>query len=156
MSKKTHIHKYYRTTLTPERKRHGKISGAKIWRCALPGCTHYVFHKALMVNRQSICWVCGEPFILTNFALRNAKPHCKCGVQNDETVTAVLGVLARMDLPLESKRKEVSSPMPEVSKEVERINTKELARGIAESREAFNKLQSILEKAERDVRLDPL
>lgn len=145
MAKKTHIHKYYRTTLTPERGRHGKIKGKKIWRCGLPSCTHYVFDKHLVVGRQSICWACGEPFILTNPALRRAKPTCGCKLKENKDVLNVLDVLTRMDIPLGQEREALPSEMHEVPED--------LIRNIANDPDQFAKLRALLEETERNSKL---
>ena len=147
MAKKIHVHKYYRTTLTPERGRHGKIKGKKIWRCGVPSCTHYVFDKHLVVGRQSVCWACGEVFILTNPALRRAKPTCGCKLKENKDVLNVLDILTRMDIPLEQGREEVSSEVHEMPEIV--------PRDIANNPEQFAKLKTLLEEAERNSRLDP-
>jgi len=60
-----HIHKYQRDKLG---KKH------IIYRCVIPGCTHYVSRK-MAKNRLSICHVCNEPMIIDSFAITLAKPH---------------------------------------------------------------------------------
>lgn len=69
MSKsKRHIHKYYRTDL----------QFTKVWRCALPDCNHYMPpHIAQLVEgRGSICWGCGEIFVLDGHNMKDDQPQC--------------------------------------------------------------------------------
>jgi hypothetical protein len=52
-----HTHKY-------EKKDVGKVDKEVIvYACALPGCTHYL-RPELLNNKFSICWKCGETFII--------------------------------------------------------------------------------------------
>ena len=48
---KEHVHKY-------ERRRLGsfKKTGHEVYKCAVPGCTHYMVDLNLVVNRYSQCW----------------------------------------------------------------------------------------------------
>lgn len=49
-----------------------------IHKCILPGCAHYV-HTIMAENRESLCWKCGDRFILTKDKLERVKPKCdKC------------------------------------------------------------------------------
>lgn len=68
MAKKVdHIHKYMRV-----------LWGAKktvIFRCMLPGCSHYV-HEEMARNRKSLCWKCGNPFVMTLEKMRRIKANC--------------------------------------------------------------------------------
>lgn len=65
-----HTHKYIRC-------KYGS-KGYMIFKCALPGCTHYV-DANLILNRLSVCWRCGADFVIKvtpgNKAV-NKKPHC--------------------------------------------------------------------------------
>jgi|SRR6187551_1625192 len=71
MAKTNHIHKYRKAKLTPQ-------SNTVIFRCVLPDCSHYVYPN-LYKGKQSICWRCGEPFVIEREHARMAKPHCsKC------------------------------------------------------------------------------
>lgn len=62
-----HIHRY----------RRAKLGSQIIYKCTLPGCTHYIL-KALVENRASICHRCGTSFIITKKTLKTcpAMPHC--------------------------------------------------------------------------------
>jgi hypothetical protein len=64
-----HIHRYLRV----------KLGGKKIWRCSIPGCTHYLRHEMAM-GQNSICWVCGNTMVLTPKIMLCVKPHCDNGV----------------------------------------------------------------------------
>lgn len=69
MAKQTekHVHKF---------RRHRYSSGNTVFFCALPDCKVKI-DPALSLGKRSICWRCGEPFILTEYSIRLAKPHCE-------------------------------------------------------------------------------
>lgn len=68
MPEKTkHIHKL---------KRLKYKSGNTIFFCALPDCK-YKTNIFLALGKRSLCWRCGEPFIMDEYNLRLAKPHCE-------------------------------------------------------------------------------
>lgn len=62
-----HIHKF-------ERKLWGKRKDWPIYKCVLPGCGTY-YPEDLIAGKESICWRCKEPFIITPKAFLK-KPHC--------------------------------------------------------------------------------
>lgn len=64
--KEKHIHKF---------RRHRYASGNTVFFCAQPDCTVKIT-PALALGKRSICWRCGEPFILSEYSIRLAKPHC--------------------------------------------------------------------------------
>lgn len=43
--------------------------------CALPDCS-YKTNTSLALGKRSICWRCGNDFIMDEYSLRLAKPHC--------------------------------------------------------------------------------
>ena len=61
--KDDHIHKYKKDILGKD---------YVIYRCVLPGCTHYLPER-LIKGKFCVCWRCGEPFIIK---LLHSKPHC--------------------------------------------------------------------------------
>ena len=68
-TKEKHIHKL---------KRLKYKSGSVIFFCALPDCS-FKINISLALGKRSICWRCGDTFIMTEYALKLAKPHCeKC------------------------------------------------------------------------------
>ncbi len=69
------IHKYQRTTL-------GK--NFLIYRCMVPGCSHYVSAK-LMLNRICECWRCGNPMVIDKYSAHLAKPHCENCVERTDS-----------------------------------------------------------------------
>lgn len=95
-----HIHKYYRVILKKRSK--GNVPTGEdyvVYKCGLSGCGHYIARK-LAVNRESICWECGEKFTLNLKALRLKKPRCpNCTNKNKEkanvnpTLDSVIGTL---------------------------------------------------------------
>ena len=56
-------------------KRHRFKSGNEVYFCALPECT-YKITPALSLGKRVICWRCGESFIMGDYSIRLAKPHC--------------------------------------------------------------------------------
>lgn len=66
-TKQDHTHKL---------RRHRYSSGTSIYFCALPDCS-YKITPPLALGKRALCWRCGEPFILNEYAIRLAKPHCE-------------------------------------------------------------------------------
>lgn len=66
MSQIKHTHKL---------KRHRFKSGSSVFFCALD-CT-FKISPALAEGKKSICWRCGEEFIMSEYSIRLAKPHCE-------------------------------------------------------------------------------
>jgi hypothetical protein len=67
MTKSSHIHKL---------KRLKYKSGNITFFCALPDC-NFKINPALALGKRSLCWRCGKDFIMNEYALRLAKPHCQ-------------------------------------------------------------------------------
>lgn len=69
MAEQKHVHKL---------KRHKFKTGSSIYFCSLPDC-HYKIKTELAFGKKTICWRCGEEFIMNEYSIRLAKPHCeKC------------------------------------------------------------------------------
>jgi ribosomal protein S27AE len=66
MTKTQHVHKL---------KRLKYKSGNTIFFCSLPDCT-FKTNIALALGKRSLCWRCGESFLMTEYSLRLSKPHC--------------------------------------------------------------------------------
>lgn len=64
--KTKHVHKF---------RRHTHKTGNRIFFCALPDC-NVKMNPALALGKKCICWRCGEEFILNEYSIRLAKPHC--------------------------------------------------------------------------------
>ena len=62
-----HVHKFKRLKFK---------SGNTIFFCALPDCNQKL-NTSLALGKRSLCWRCGEPFIMNEYSLRLAKPHCE-------------------------------------------------------------------------------
>jgi len=60
----------------------GLSKGYVIYKCMLPNCPHYL-SADLIVGRQSVCWKCGNPFMITKDIAGAesshplVKPHCR-------------------------------------------------------------------------------
>ena len=76
MSKKpTHTHKYQKVAWGAK--------GTIVLRCMLVNCSHYL-HPEMAINRKSICWKCGEPFVLNKTSVTKKRPKCqRCSVKVD-------------------------------------------------------------------------
>jgi len=69
-----HVHKYKKVTM-------GK--NFVVYKCVLPGCTHYV-RSELAVGRFSLCWMCEGQFVMTEISATRLKPKCQSCI--DKTV----------------------------------------------------------------------
>ena len=102
-------------------------SGNTIFFCCLPDCT-FKTNIALALGKRSLCWRCGQEFILSEYSLRLAKPHCenchqpKNGVyQEIEVPQIVIDRAAQSDAPIETAelslaermRQEINKPIDE-------------------------------------------
>ena len=73
-----HVHKYIKTKIGDK--------GYVIYKCTLPGCTHFIAEK-LALNRKNICWRCGNEHIITKL---QKKPHCDaCTKGNNKRIIPV-------------------------------------------------------------------
>jgi len=66
MQKEQHVHKL---------KRIKYKSGNSIFFCVLPDCS-FKINNVLVLGKRSLCWRCGESFIMDEYSLRLSKPHC--------------------------------------------------------------------------------
>jgi hypothetical protein len=67
MPSKDHVHTYERI---PSEK-------TTRYKCADPDCSHVIM-KTQLKGKRSLCWGCGNAFILTSEHLKRARPHCGC------------------------------------------------------------------------------
>lgn len=66
----SHIHKL---------KRHRYPSGNAVFFCILPDC-QFKIDVPLALGKRAICNICGEEFIMNEYTIKLAKPHCQdCG-----------------------------------------------------------------------------
>ena len=70
MNKQSHdgAHLYFRIKYS---------SGAQVFRCRKPGCTHFVNSKELLIGRRAKCWRCSVEFIIGEREANLKKPHCQ-------------------------------------------------------------------------------
>lgn len=66
----SHVHKYERADI-------GVNKPYIVYRCALPTCSHYLHSKELVKGKKSICWRCGEEFIIDAKSVELRRPHCQ-------------------------------------------------------------------------------
>jgi hypothetical protein len=64
---KKHVHKFRRHTYT---------TGNIVYFCALPDCNVKI-KPVLTLGKRAICWLCGNEFIMNEYSIRLAKPHCQ-------------------------------------------------------------------------------
>lgn len=67
MAKTEHVHKF---------RRHTYKSGSSVYFCILPDCNKKV-SPALTLGKRAVCWRCGKDFIMNDYSIRLAKPHCQ-------------------------------------------------------------------------------
>ena len=65
MTEPKHVHKL---------KRHRYKTGNTVYFC-VDNCAFKVSTE-LALGKKCICWRCGQPFTLTEYSIRLAKPHC--------------------------------------------------------------------------------
>ena len=75
-----HIHKFKRIVYK---------SGNAVFFCATSDCNKRL-NISLALGKRSLCWRCGESFIMTEYSLRLAKPHCeKCHKSKNDNIKDV-------------------------------------------------------------------
>lgn len=69
MTKYTHVHQYYLTRM-------GQKKTWKVYKCAMAGCPHFLPDYKMAYGRQSVCWECGDIFIITRIHRGVVRPKC--------------------------------------------------------------------------------
>lgn len=61
-----------------KRHTHKYMKVKQVWCCALPDCTHFMPRNMPMsvTGKASICWNCGEEFILDERSMKEERPIC--------------------------------------------------------------------------------
>lgn len=68
--KEKHVHRL---------KRHKYKTGYSVYFCTLPDC-YFKISTSQMVGKKSICNLCSEEFIMSDYSCKLLRPHCeKCG-----------------------------------------------------------------------------
>ena len=57
-------------------RRHQYKSGNKVYFCILPDCNFKV-DVALALGKKCICNLCGNEFIMNEYTIKLARPHCE-------------------------------------------------------------------------------
>ena len=77
-----HIHKYMKVILGGRRivikdgRRYiEKTGGYPVMKCTVPKCTHYIAQD-LAIGRSTICWKCGNEFVLNSENVQLKRPLC--------------------------------------------------------------------------------
>lgn len=78
-----HIHKYERGFLDKEKKE-------KIFQCRLENCSHWL-RSMFILNKKSICWKCGNEFLIDKYSSQMRRPKCGCGTKRE-----VIGKIANV------------------------------------------------------------
>jgi hypothetical protein len=64
---------------THKLRRHKYPSGNSVYFCTLPDC-HYKIDVPLALGKRTVCNICGNEFIMNEYTIKLAKPHClDCG-----------------------------------------------------------------------------
>lgn len=67
-------------------KKHTHSNGEAVYFCTLGEC-EFKINVALALGKPFLCWRCGKPSILNEYALRLVKPHClDCKKTKDKIV----------------------------------------------------------------------
>lgn len=68
-----HIHRYILRNLGSKEK------PRKLYACSLPDCTHFMPTNKLVIGKHSLCWGCGEQFVIGYDQIRahQVKPTCR-------------------------------------------------------------------------------
>jgi hypothetical protein len=122
-----HIHKYKQIVLNGEhverrrvgdrpdgRPRYKKFlvksdKGTIVYKCVLPRCNHFIA-KALVQGRESICWVCEKPVIITTEMMNLVKPrHFQCR-------SGVPGIIPESDAAAPDKQEAFKDTLAELAK----------------------------------------
>jgi len=70
MKKQSHIHKL---------RKHKYSTGNAVFFCTLPDC-HFKIDAPLALGKRALCNICGDEFIMNEYTVKLAKPHCSnCG-----------------------------------------------------------------------------
>jgi hypothetical protein len=78
MKKQNHVHKL---------RRHSYNNGTKVFFCTLPDC-NYKVDTFLALGKKAICHLCNDEFIMTEYTVKLARPHCqKCGKMKIKTAS---------------------------------------------------------------------
>ena len=108
-----HIHKL---------KRHTYKSGNQIYFCILD--CNYKISPALAIGKKSICNRCGLEFVMTEYTVRLAKPHCEgChkpkGGIDDSPLLELDGVIIPVQPAVVSLRERLNAALKKATTEVE-------------------------------------
>lgn len=95
-----HIHKL---------KRHRYPSGNTVFFCVLD-CT-YKIDTALSVGKKALCWRCGREFIMDEYSLRLAKPHCSECHQPKKKVSISIQIPEQESFTMPSLKTEASDSL---------------------------------------------
>ena len=81
MSEK-HIHKYQQV--------HTKFK--TLWKCGIPSCKHFMPEHltALIIGRASLCWNCGETFVMTEEKMSSPRPICNNCDESTKQLASIL------------------------------------------------------------------
>lgn len=85
---KNHVHKLRRKTYK---------NGESIFFCVGADCKYKV-NVDLSLGKRTECWRCGESFIINEYSIRLAKPHCMdCTKKKDEKLE-IVGVIVKNEI----------------------------------------------------------
>jgi hypothetical protein len=78
-------------------------SGNKVFFCTLPDC-NFKISVPLSLGKRSLCWRCGIDFIMNEYSLRLAKPHCdSCHRPKDIKIDEKKIILTKVELSLSER-----------------------------------------------------
>lgn len=83
---------------THKLRRHKFKTGNTVYFCMLPDC-NFKIAQPFALGKRSICHRCGEPFVMNEYSVRLAKPHCEDCHQTKAEITNETAIQMANDLP---------------------------------------------------------
>lgn len=111
MAKTSHAHKF---------RRHTYKTGAKVYFCALPDCS-IKMNPSLTLGKRAICWRCEEEFVMSEYSIRLAKPHCDNCHKSKDMIS--IPIVVRIDMP--NKEIELSNPISDLQNRLASLTPKD-------------------------------
>lgn len=107
IEKQRHTHKL---------RRHKYKTGNTVYFCILPDCS-YKIAMALALGKRNLCNRCNEEFIMNEYSVRLAKPHCEKCHQPKNKDNVIFSKESTISLePLENvEDRYIGGPIPEMT-----------------------------------------
>lgn len=107
-----HVHKYHHIDIG---------YGTKLWACALPTCNHHMpkHLENSVIGKFSICWNCGQNFILDTENMKKDRPICiSCLHPLPEPILDLTSKFAHPDdIPVKPSEEDLQRKLQEIMKD---------------------------------------